>query len=113
MYRLILIIISVLIVSCDSKEISVPDDVIPKEKMVQVLADIHIAEATVNYKSVGDTVKPNIENYYSDVFKKHSITQDQYRKSYQFYLDNPSMMNKMYDEVINELSRRQSEVQNP
>lgn len=107
---------SILIVSilfaCSNNEISIPENIIPQEQMVQVLADIHIAEVTANFKSPGDTINIDVKSLYLQIYNKHSITEEQYRESYQFYLDHPTLFNKMYDEVITELSRRQTEIQN-
>ena len=110
MHRYILIFLSLIFIACESNEVSIPDDVIDREEMVLILADIHIAEATSNYKLLNDSVKTNINIYYSDIFKKHNITSEQYKTSYDFYLEHPQLFNRMYDEVINELSRRQTEI---
>jgi len=106
------LIILTFLYACAREEVSIPDNILPQEKMVQVLTDIHIAEVTANYKSLADTNKADIKSLYSHVYKEHSITAEEYKRSYQFYLDHPTLLNKLYDEVITELSRRQTEIQN-
>jgi hypothetical protein len=114
MYKLFSISTLILtLLSCSEKEVSIPDEIISREQMVQILADMHIADASINYKSLGDTTRLNSDIIYRQVFNKYSVTTEQYRESYEFYLGKPGLMNKMIDEVINELSRRQSEAQNP
>jgi hypothetical protein len=111
-----LISISILLLTffaCSEQEVFIPDEIIPREQMVQILADMHIADAAINYKTLGDTARLNNAEVYSQIFRKHDVTPIHYQESYQFYLSNPGLMNKMIDEVINELSRRQSEAQNP
>ena len=98
--------------ACNNDDITIPENIIPQSKMVQILADFHLAEVTANYKSLGDTNRIDVMELYSQIYKKHSITKEQYKESYQFYLEHPTLLNKMYDEVINELSRRQTEIQN-
>ena len=106
------LIILTFLFACTREEVSIPDNILPQEKMVQLLADIHIAEVTANYKSLGDTNKVDVKTLYLEIYKKHSITTEEYKKSYHFYLDHPTLLNKMYDEVITELNRRQTEIQN-
>jgi hypothetical protein len=106
-----------------------PDDLIPEEKMVQIMADVHLLEAALNVRSPQvahppgpltlegkrDTIlhaiandpnaKPAIEWY--DIFQKHGVTKKQYESSIAWYGSQPEKLNALYDEVITELTKRQ------
>lgn len=93
----------------EEKSISIPDHVLPKEKMVQVITDIHIAEAEINLNAIPDSAfKKSI--YFEEIFKEHQITKRQYEESLAFYIDHPEILNKIYEQVLNDLSKIQAEM---
>ena len=79
-----------LVVSCNMK----PFNVMNKEKMADVLFDIHMTEASI---SVHDNGFRRLEKqtYYESVFKKYGINKEEFDKSVAWYSNNP----KKYDEV--------------
>jgi hypothetical protein len=118
--------------SCGSKEeekvvlMEKPADLIAQDKMVRLLADVHLLEAALQYRSpqmpsrtpysiTPDNVHTPVAlptdqktlPYY-DIFKKHGVTRTQYETSLQWYMTDAVLYGQMYDEVINELVRRQA-----
>jgi hypothetical protein len=113
------------------QKIKEPDDLIPEEKMVLVLADVHLLEASLAVRSTNpvpvrmrlpqqflhDSVPPPIQPIgekknplpYYDIFKKNGVTKKQYEESMMWYSANPEKLNALYDEVIIELTKRQTE----
>jgi hypothetical protein len=105
-----------------------PDDLIPRDKMIPILADVHLLEACLQYRSpqvasrtpvlVGPemlektvlTPLPNDQKTmpYYEIFAKHGCTRDQYERSMRWYMTDAALYGEMYDEVINELIRRQA-----
>ncbi|HEU4716533.1 MAG TPA: DUF4296 domain-containing protein [Bacteroidia bacterium] len=106
-----------------------PDDLIPEDKMIGVLVDVHLLEASLVSNSVGPLPRPQAGNPgqvnmpvvqeqiiakkipYYDVFKKNGVTQAQYESSLRWYTQHPDVLDKMYDAVIEQLVRRQAAVQ--
>ena len=80
------------------KKITVPPDILPKEKMAQVIADIHIAEAEINLNTPpplpgepGDSLsKKRIR--FENIFEKNQITKSQYDISIVFYIAHPELL---------------------
>lgn len=98
--------------SLEQKEISIPDNVISKDSMVLILADVHIQEAMINqYSQEGRLMKMNPAKQYQLIFDKYHISKERYDSSYQFYLDNPSLLNKIYENVVIELTKKQTEIE--
>jgi hypothetical protein len=50
---------------------------------------------------LGDT--NGIEDYYAKVYEKHGITEDQFKSSFAFYSDNPTVFIPIYEEVLDSL----------
>ena len=74
--------------------------------MARVFTDIHLAEAEANLHSMPDSAKKVPINF-QKIFEKDTITKLQYEESLTFYIDHPELLNKVYEEVVNELSKMQ------
>ncbi|MBI4946566.1 MAG: DUF4296 domain-containing protein [Bacteroidetes bacterium] len=99
------ITLSVALFSCGQKAISIPPNVLPKGKMAQVLTDIHLAEAEANPNAFADSTQKATINF-QQVFEKDTITKKQYEESLTFYIAHPELLNEVYEEVVNELSKK-------
>jgi hypothetical protein len=84
--------------------------VLPRDKMVAVMADVQIAEASIMFQNnKGNIVENRAKDYYRFVFDKHRITEKQFRESFSYYASKPELMEKLYESVINEISKKQAE----
>ena len=93
-------------VACNNKEKeNIPTGILSKEKMVAVITDLHIAEAAINLNLL------TADSLYN-IYEKNKITKAQYDSSFKYYTMNPDLLLKIYDEVLNEISKKQAEVVN-
>ena len=77
------------------------------EKMKLILTDIHMTDAVAETKAqTGENEQYLSRSYNEQVFKTHGLTKKEFLKSFKFYEDNPVLLNKIYDEILNELSKR-------
>lgn len=133
--RYISLLFILLLSACSGDEpeaLKKPDDLIPEEKMVLVLTDVHMLEGALAVRSnsasemrnpvnpmnlrkdpsvVPLPINPKNALQYYDIFKKHEVTREQYEKTMSWYTSNPDQLNEIYDKVLVELTRRQSEEQ--
>lgn len=109
-----LFLLCMLLAACsDPEHVDIPKDVLPKEKMAEVMVDVHLLEATVNLTvTATDKAAFNEKGDQIDVYKKHNTTRQQYEESYAFYTRHPDLLGEIYQEVLNELSKMQAEVMN-
>ena len=113
--RFIYILFIALFATACSDDVKVPKDILPKDKMVAVMADMHIAEAAVNSRSYilgNQEYLYYIGDVYKHVYKSHKITKAQFDKSYAYYSSHPELFNAVYQDVISELSNKQAEAVN-
>ena len=111
----VLLSLCFLLVSCGEKkdipstEVAIPtDSLISSEKMIHILADVHMIEAALlleRNESIESKDKPGL--YYRGIFNKYHISQSRYDENLRYYRQNPAIMVKMYDRVIDELETRQ------
>jgi len=104
--KVLFILCPVLLFACtDAGKVVIPDSVLPKEKMAEVMVDIHLLEASMNLNIAEAENKPaNL-----DLFSKHSTTKQQYDESYKFYTEHPELLTEIYQLVLNDLSKMQAE----
>ena len=103
-----------LLISCSKKEEKIPENILPKEKMIPIMVDVHLAEAKIqsNNLSMTDSTKKIAAGYYKNVFEKNKITEQQFRESFLYYSRHLDLLNKIYEEVISELSKKQATTPN-
>ncbi|MBQ0111781.1 MAG: DUF4296 domain-containing protein [Bacteroidales bacterium] len=69
---------------------------IPEEKMVEIFLDLSKAEQLADEltynKNDRDTL---LEMYRQDVFAHHNISEEEYKKQVQLYLNTPKLMEKL------------------
>lgn len=98
----------VLITACkEEKDVKPPAHLIQKEKFVQVLADIHIADALMMEERLYDQeLNNNKLSYYNYIYAKHNISRPLFDSTVQFYIQHPAQYDKVYDLVLNEINKR-------
>jgi hypothetical protein len=100
-----------LIAACKSDMPSMPADVLPIDKMKVVLADMQIADAVVETKMQGGANESALtQEYYARIYAIHQISPEQFTRSMKFYEDHPQWLNKLYEEILTELSKRSADV---
>ncbi|MDB5283792.1 MAG: putative lipoprotein [Bacteroidota bacterium] len=98
--------ILLLCIGCKQKLPGIPSSVIPIEKMKYILVDMHIADGVSQTKAQGGVnEKQLIREYYAQIYKNNGVTEQDYIKSYHFYEDNPALLNKLYEDVLTEMSK--------
>ncbi|MFW5975068.1 MAG: DUF4296 domain-containing protein [Bacteroidota bacterium] len=110
-YVFILILMMVFsIFSCSEKEKERPEVVLSESEMVEVMVDVHLAEAVLTRKrGENQEVEDLSDKYYDEVFDKHNITKKQFDTSFSYYQQNLSNLQRIYEQVITELNKMQRE----
>lgn len=83
------------------------DSIIGPEKMVLLMADIHVAEAGLLIERKSDLSSAKPLWMYAQIFHKHHVSQYRYDESLKYYRSNPEQFNKIYEGVIRNLEERQ------
>jgi len=92
--------ISLFLVNCTSNTIiKKPDNLIPKEQMVDLLTDLFLASGGKSIKNIQQ--KRNVD-YYPLVYQKHQIDSTRFKESNYYYT---SRIDE-YDEIIKKVDER-------
>lgn len=92
-------------VSCDNKVIEKPNQLIKEKQMIDMLYDLHIAEATYNRMRYDSIIRNSSSaNFYFSILEKYETPDSVFEKSFIYYSSTPKNFEKMYREVMNKLS---------
>jgi phosphorylcholine metabolism protein LicD len=97
-------------ISCKDQSIKIPKEIFPKETMISILVDIHIADAVAKEKKLKDIKLSNQlkKTYFNNVLEKHNITKEDFEKSTSFYENNIELMQEIYEKVMIVLSEKEA-----
>lgn len=97
--------LTVLVFSCKEPKEEIPNNVLPMNKMINVLIDIHLIEANLSSKNLPrDTSVVFYNLYKKDLYKKYNIDDSSYTRSFNYYSTRPPLMDKIYEKVVDSLS---------
>ena len=97
--------------SCKQKN-SIPSSVLPAEEMEKILFEANMAEEFVNSYVMRDRSKnkeTEIRKEYAKIFFMHGITEEQFKKSYDFYRSHPDIYKVLMDSLDAKSQRKRSE----
>lgn len=90
---------------------SKPEGLINQQKMIEILSEIHILEASI-YEQFHKTKKDSMLTYFNfyktKIIEKHGINEVVFDSSYSYYSKNIEELNIIYSTVLDSLNRRQS-----
>lgn len=105
------LMIGVVILAASCSLIPADDgDIIERNKFVDVLVDIHLADAIIaekGYRVVSDSLI--IGQYYDDVMKKHSISRKEFDNTIEYYTSKGLEYKHVYNDVVEKLTTLQNE----
>lgn len=101
------LLVSALLMSACNKN-KVPEDIIKEKTMIELLTEMHTADAYFNnitgYEC--DTMIGEINYTYNQIFKKYGTNKEQFDKSLDYYSQNPKKFREMYEKVVLKLNKK-------
>ena len=86
-----------------------PTDLISREHMAQMLADLHQLEAQVEVSRLSpDSSRALFLGQQKNLFRKHEVTDSTFQRSYRYYGIHNKDLNEIYAGVIDTLNHREA-----
>lgn len=87
---------------------TVPPNLLPEDVFVKVLTDFALAESAVNLNVKNVAVNRMDTVYAFDPLKENHVKKSKYDSTVQFYIKNPDLYKKVYENVLAALSEIQT-----
>ena len=101
MKKSILLVLIVLLFGCNNYSLEKPNNLIDKDKMVDILYDITLLEA-IKTQNINGGITVKMGNQY--IYKKYKIDSIQFVKSNKYYASDIDEYKKMFEKVKEKLS---------
>lgn len=103
--QILLFLLVFAVAACDKPVVPKPRHLIHQDKMIDMLADIHMAEATYNkYRYDSSQTHFSSVDFYYSVLAKYEVPDSVFEKSFLYYASEPKDFEKMYRKVLSKLS---------
>lgn len=90
------------------EEAPVPADLLPKERLVPLLADLHVLEAQVEGSRLStDSARALFLAQQKELLWKREISDSAFQRSYRYYSIHGKDLNDIYTAVVDTLTRRE------
>jgi hypothetical protein len=109
--KIILLFLFISFVSCSKPPVEKPEKLIQENQMIDILVDIHLAEAAFNARRHRDSqvMKSSSADFYYSILDKYQIADSVFEKSFVFYASQPRKFEKMYRQAMNKLNEMEQE----
>lgn len=103
----VIVLIICILSACSSEK--VPDYVIPKDDMVEIIVDIHLTDGLMTMTRIRQaTLKKDSLNLYDEIFIKYGYTREDFDTSIYYYSYNINKYDDIYNDVLNKLSEMEA-----
>ncbi|GAB3747950.1 DUF4296 domain-containing protein [Spirosoma pomorum] len=101
--------------ACSGVDDTKPDNLLPEETMVNVLTDIHLAEARVGQMGLRSQDSSNIVymRLEKQIFQKYKLDTARYNASYRYYSTHPREMEAVYKVITARLQKKLDQARKP
>ena len=94
--------------SCINED-RVPEYVIPPEKMVDIIIDIHLTDGVLSVNEVRKKLpRKDSLNYYDVIFENYGYKRSDFDTSIYYYSKNINKFDQIYEEVLNRLNEMET-----
>ena len=108
---LILLITATTLTACMSKT-ETYERKIRRTKLVQILADMHLADAVAEDQCRESRSKIFLQSkqYSNAILKHYEVTQADFDETWNYYTQHPLEMDELYEQVIEEITKRETQI---
>jgi len=107
--KIISLLVILTLFSCFKEKI--PEGILPEEKMVPLLVDLHLTEPIHAQRfALGLPDSSAMEDLYLSFLKKHKVNPKQFEKSVYYYGKHPDQYKEIYNKVLDRLSEMEVKI---
>lgn len=113
-YLLVLMPLLMAFYSCDEPVVEKPKNLVSRDKMINILTDIHLAEAIYQTRRFSNDriMRLTDTDFYYSVLRKHNVPDSTFEMSLIYYTSMPKEYEKIYSRVLNKLNEMEQKFEN-
>ena len=82
---------------------------IPEKKMIDILIDVHLIEASL--LGYSNEQKDSLTQlYYHQIYEIHSISEEEFLSEIKYLKRHPKYLGQIYEQVLEEIDKREAEL---
>ncbi|RSK48863.1 DUF4296 domain-containing protein [Hymenobacter rigui] len=107
--------LALLVTACQKpEEVPVPAQLIPRDKMVSLLVELHLLEARTDAAILPqDSARALFRQQQKDVYWRYEVTDSAFVQSYRYYAIHDKDLDEIYSTVVDSLSLREARLTTP
>ena len=100
-------ILCLILIGCGNQQKETPQDILSENIFINLLKDIHLAEAKFElHKTKGtENAKNELAHNYKTIYKIHEVSPDDFDKTLDYYAQHPEQLEKIYTSVLEQLTK--------
>ncbi len=100
-----------LAVACDEPVVKKPRKLLSRDKMVEMLAEIHVAESVHQYRrySSEQVLQLTEADFYYSILNKYQVADSVFEQSLIYYASFPKDFERIYSRVLDKLNEMEQE----
>ena len=113
MIKNIFFLISVVfLMGCVSNEVKIPDDIIDADSFTAIMIDVQLKEGMTSHTGTVRRNEAKAQGFdpYASIFESHGVKAEKFKRTYDFYSLHPDLMEGIYEQVLDSLSKLEAEV---
>jgi hypothetical protein len=88
--------------------------ILPQDEMVKALTEIYLAEQKINKLALPrDSSEREFERFKHVIFQKINVSDSTFKRSFNYYMDHPIEMEKIYTALVDSLSLMEQRLESP
>ena len=96
-----------LLAACAQPVPQPPSDLLPRAKFKTVLMESQLIEARMNHEMIIDKrADIPVQAYYTEMLKQQGVTEEGFKKTFQWYAEHPEQLKPIYEEILVDLQHR-------
>ncbi len=101
------LLLFLLLISCSQQIPQPPSDALPRDKFKRVLMESQLIEARLNHEMIIDKrLDTPVKTYYAEMFKQQGVSEEMFKKTFEWYAEHPEQLKPMYEEILVDLQHR-------
>lgn len=110
--KIYLSILACLLFACSSPEKKPSTNILSKTVFENIIKEIHLAEANfeLNKNPSVENAKKELVNSYFEIYKKHRISEQDFKEALNYYSEHPEKLEQIYTNVLEQLNGEKSKI---